>query len=150
MRGGGGGGGGGGEEERRGGKDGERGREEKRRVREVALHYHNLLCRVAVCSLMTLAEGSLSSHTRDNISQVMDDISDSTDLLLKGGHYRETSQILTLTGRVSLTLGERHYGLERQEYILQVCVCVWLFCDLGYSELRCLYAVLGVAPESLG
>jgi hypothetical protein len=69
---------------------------------------------------MTVVEGSLGIQTNDNVSQLIAAIKDSTGLLLEGGHYREASQILTLTGRACLRMGERLYGLERQEYILQV------------------------------
>lgn len=73
---------------------------------------------------MVLVKGRLTVQTKDSISESIAAIRDATNLLLKGGHCREASQILTLTGRACLGVGERHYGLERQEYILQVCVAV--------------------------
>lgn len=72
---------------------------------------------------MELVEGCLSAETKERISQFIAIVRDSSNLLLKKGRYREASHVLTLTGGACRRLGERHCGLEHQEYILQVWEC---------------------------
>lgn len=69
---------------------------------------------------MGLVGGCLTTGTKDGISQLIANIRNYSNLLLKQRHYREASGILRLTGYACRRVGERHCGLERQEYILQV------------------------------
>lgn len=88
------------------------------------IHAHTY--RIAVISLLGLVQGRpMSPQAKDRTSQLCAAITDSTQLLLQWGHHRAASAVLQLTGRAWRELGERHCGLEHQQYILQVsAVCV--------------------------